>query len=263
MATSSAESSSSVVSFPPVPEASLVRHFTSIEEALDAHVDESAAPKLFADWKIVPLVAGLVGTGCEYSDRNRGSAVPVAPVLPLGDGLWAWIGYREVWDGAPPAGRTRRFSFRAAGLTIHFGYRNNRHKPQMFRAEWSGSATSDETGYGRDGDGAADPHWHFDAAESLTLADAEERAAEYLSVLRIEEQETQAEDFSPPVGLRDVRDLVSMQELSRIHFPSAAPWWKGPAMDSHVHSPESETEIQVWVEKTLGYVVRELARLKA
>lgn len=246
-----------------MPEASLVRHFTSIEETLDAHVDESAAPKLDADWNIVPLVAGLVGTGCEYADRNRGKAVPVAPVLPLGEGLWAWIGYREVWDGEPPAGRTRRFSFRAAGLTIHFGYRNNQHKPQMFRAEWTGSATSNKTGYGLETDGAADPHWHFDAAESLTRADAEGRAREYLAVLRLEEQGTQAQDFSPPMGLEDVRDLVSMQELSRIHFPSAATWWKGPALDSEIHSPESETEIRVWVDKTMGYVIRELARLQA
>ena len=261
MATSSAKSS--VVSFPPVPEASLVSHFRAIEETLDAQVDESAAPKLVADWNVVPLVVGLVGAGCEYADRNRGRAVPVAPVSLLGEGLWAWIGYREVWDGEPPAGRTRRFSFRSAGLTIHFGYRNSQHKPQMFRAEWTGSANGHETEYGAEANGAADPHWHFDAAESLTRADAVERAAESLSILRIEEQETEPRDFIPQsVGLEDVRDLVSMQALSRIHFPSAATWWKGPTMDSHIHSPASETEIQVWVAKTLEYVVRELERLQ-
>lgn len=247
-----------------VPEASLAKHFTLIEATLGDHVDGSATPKLFADWDVVPLVAGLVGTGCEYADRNRGRAVPVAPVLRLGGGLWAWIGYREEWGGEPPAGGTRRFSFGSAGLTIHFGYRNSRYKPQMFRAEWTGSAAGNETGYGYEGGDAADPHWHFDAAESLARDDAVARAAEYLSVLKIEEQETEAQDFSPQsVGPEDVRDLVSMQELSRVHFPSAAAWWKGPGMDSHVHSPESVTEIQGWVEMTLGYVVRELARLEA
>ena len=245
------------------PEASVAKHFTSIEATLGDHVHESATPKLSADWDVVPLVAGLVGAGCEFANRTRSRAVPVAPVLLLGEGLWAWIGYREEWRGAAAAGRTRRFSFGFAGLTVHFGYRNSQHKPQMFRAEWTGSATGNGTGYGYDAADAADPHWHFDAVESLTHDDALGRAAEYLSVLKVEEEETEAQDFSPQsVGLEDVRDLVSMQELSRIHFPSAATWWKGPELDSHVHSPESVTEIQVWVEKTLGYVVQELARLQ-
>ncbi|MDE2781321.1 MAG: hypothetical protein OXK77_00040 [Gemmatimonadota bacterium] len=117
---------------------------------------------------------------------------------------------------------------------------------------------------GSEAGGTGDPHWHFDAVESLTRDDARERAAEYLSILKIEEEETEAQDFSPQsVEPGDVRDLVSMQELSRMHFPSAAAWWKGTAMDSHVHSPGSVTEIQIWVDRTLKYVVRELARLQA
>ncbi len=242
---------------------SVATHFTSIEATLGDHVHESATPKLSADWSVVPVVAGLVGTGCEYANRNRGRAVPVAPVLLLGEGLWAWIGYREEWGGALPGGGTRRLSFESAGLTIHFGYRNSRHKLQMFRAEWAGWATRDEAGYSYEAGDAADPHWHFDAAESLTHDDAAERAAEYLSVLKLERQDTEPQDFSPPsVGLEDVRHLVSTQELSRIHFPSAATWWKGLASASHVHSPESVKEIQVWVDKTLGCVVRELTRLQ-
>ena len=150
-----------------VTEASLAAHFGSIGAALGSKVDPAARVKLDADWSVVPLTAGLVGEGCEIISRNRGPDVPVAPMLLLESGLWAWVGYREEWDSEPPAGRVRRFSFRSAGLTIHFGYRNVRHKPQMFRAEWAGWARWNGTDYGYQAGEAAHPHWQFDALESL------------------------------------------------------------------------------------------------
>ena len=262
MVTSSAKSS--VVPVPlVVPERSVAKHFRSMEAILDAHIAGTASAKLFADWNVVPLVAGLIDTGCEYVARNRGRPVPVARILPLGEDLWAWFSYREEWARERPAGRTRRFSFRSVGLTIHFGYLNNQHKPQMFRAEWAGWASWNGTDYGHQAGDAAHPHWQFDALESLRRDDAVRRAADSLAVLRMEKQETEPRDFSPQsIGLDDVRDLVSTRKLSRIHFASGAAWWKGPSMDAHAHSPTSVTEIQVWVKKTLGYVVRELGRLR-
>ena len=100
-----------------VPKASLITHFGSMEATLGTHVSSA---RIFADWNVVPLVVGLVDTECEYTARNRGPDVPVAPVLLLGGGLWAWVGYREEWGGEPLAGRTQRFSFRSAGLTHPF-----------------------------------------------------------------------------------------------------------------------------------------------
>lgn len=246
-----------------VPEGSLTTHFESMEATLDAYVDHSAGAKLFADWNAVPLVAGLVGPGCEYVARNRGPTVPVAPVLLLESGLWAWVAYREEWGSERPAGRTRRFSFRSAGLTIHFGYRNIRHKPQMFRAEWTGWGRWNGTDYGYQAGDAAHPHWQFDALESLKRDDAGKRAAIFLSVLKHEEQEAEPQDFSPQsMEAEEVSDLISQQELSRIHFASAAAWWKSAPNDAHAHSPTSLTDIRVWVARTLKYVVRELTRLQ-
>lgn len=246
-----------------VSETSLAAHFASVEAALDANVDPTARAKLDADWSVIPLVAGLVGVGCEITSRNRGPDVPVAPMLLLDSGLWAWVGYREEWGSEPPAGRTRRFSFRSAGLTVHFGYRNVRHKPQMFRAEWAGWARWNGADYGYQAGDAAHPHWQFDALESLKRDDAADRAATFLSVLRREEEEIEPRDFSPQTMSREeVGELIGVQELSRIHFASAAAWWKTAPEDAHAHAPSSFSDIQSWVRETLVYVIRELTRLQ-
>ena len=246
-----------------VPRNSLNKHFALIAATLDGQVDSSAQIEVIADWNVVPLVAGLVGDGCEIIARNRGPDVPVAPILLIKNGLWAWVGYREEWDSEPPAGRVQLFSFRSAGLTFYFGYRNNRYKPQMFRAEWTGWARWNGSEYGYQAGDAAHPHWQFDALDSLKRDDASQRAADYLSVLKIEEQDVKPRDFSPQsMDSEDVSDLISTQELSRIHFASAAAWWKDVPNNSHVHNPASLTELQIWVKKTLRFVGQELARLQ-
>jgi hypothetical protein len=222
-----------------------------------------ARAKLDANWSVVPIVAGLVGEGCEITSRNRGSDVSVAPMLLLESGLWAWLGYREEWDSEPPAGRVRRFSFRSAALTIHFGYRNHRHKPQMFRAEWAGWARWNETEYGYQAGDAAHPHWQFDALESLKRDETAQRAATFLAVLRSEEEQTTPREFTPQALTRDeVGELIGAQELSRVHFASAAAWWKSPPENAHVHAPSSVREIQAWVHETVAYIHRELVRLQ-
>ena len=247
-----------------VREASLATHFGSMGSTLDTHIDRSAGVKLVADWDTVPLVAGLTGPGCEYVARNRGPNVPVAPVLLLESGLWVWVGYREEWDSERPAGPTRRFSFRSTGLTFHFGYRNYLYKPQMFRAEWAGWSRWNGIEYSYQAGDAAHPHWQIDALESLRRDDADEQVATLLAVIRQEEQEAEPRDFSPQFMESEVvSDLISQQELSRIHFASAAAWWKAVPDDTHAHSPTTVTDIRVWVDRTLKYVVRELTRLRA
>jgi hypothetical protein len=246
-----------------VRENSLVDHFAAVSATLGTNVDPTAHATLHADWSVIPIVAGLVGEGCEITPRNRGPDVQVAPLFLLESGLWAWLGYREEWDRAKPAGRVKRFSFRSAGLTVYFGFRNLRHKPQMFRAEWAGWARWKGTDYGYQGEDAAHPHWQFDALESLKRDDAAERAATFLSVLKSEEAAAVPRDFSPQALSRDdVGDMISVQELSRIHFASAAAWWKDAAENSHAHAPSSVHDIQRWVRKTLVYVCSELSRLR-
>jgi hypothetical protein len=186
------------------------------------------------------------------------------PMLHLKSGLWAWLGYREDWDGEPSAGRVRRFSFRSAGLTVHFGYRNVRHKPQMFRAEWAGWARWNGTNYSHQAGDAAHPHWQFDVLESLKRDDASERAATFLSVLKSEEGSAEPREFRPQtLDDDDVGDMIGVQELSRIHFASAAAWWKSQPGGIHAHAPSKAEDIQVWLRETLIYLLRELGRLQA
>ena len=248
-----------------LPESAIDRHLKSMEPILSVHVDGSEGARVVADWQVVPMVAGLVDGQCEYVARSRGRSrkVPVAPVICLGGGLWAWFSYREEWDYEHPAGRTRRFAFRSAGLAIFFGYRNNQYKSQMFRAEWSGRATRrNGTDDGLLESGVAHPHWHFDAVESAAQHDPAYQKDTFRDVLASEVEEIKARDFGPQTTRSEpTRDIVSLRRMGRIHFPSAATWWKEPPRNLHVHSPGSPKEIEVWVERTLHYVVRELARL--
>ena len=85
---------------------------------------------------------------CEPVQRNRGARVQVAPLLQLEQGLWVWLSYREEWANERPVGGRRRFSFRAGSITVHFGWKQDLFKPQMFRAEWAGWAKWDNREYG-------------------------------------------------------------------------------------------------------------------
>jgi hypothetical protein len=173
-------------------------------------------------------------------------------MLLLEAGLWAWLGYREEWDSEPPAGPVRRFSFRSAGLNVHFDCRNVRHKPQMFRAEWAGWARWNGANYTYQVGQAAHPHWQFEALESLKRDDAAERAATFLSILRREEEEAEPREFSPQsISRENVGELIGMQELSRLHFASAAAWWKTSLSEAHVYSPSSLADIHAWVGRPL------------
>jgi hypothetical protein len=246
-----------------ISEPQLQAHFHQLSLIVSKATDPAIRAKLDADWNVVPIVAGLVGEGCEHISRNRGVA-PVAPMAALRSGLWSWLGYREEWSGEAPAGRTRRFSFKASTITVHFGYRNMQSKPQMFRAEWAGWARWSGSDYSYQAGEAGHPHWQFDALESLQRDDAAERARMYLS-------ELQGDDADPiPRPFLDVHefdkgavdDVVSLQELSRMHFASAAAWWKNSPEDAHTHTPATVQHIQGWLRGTLGYIAQELRRLQ-
>ena len=236
-------------------EALLSQHLASVEGILRNHVDGDSGAKLSANPNQRPLVASLVGTESEYAERSRGPRTPVARTLLLGKGLWAWISYREEWDSARQAGRTKRFSFRSAGLTIHFGYRYSLYKPQMFRADWTTEGASDQSE-----DHPANPHWHFDALESLKRDETEQRAAEIRANLIMEERECVPRSFSPHMAQNDVRNVVSVQKLSKLHFASAACWWKSDSAP-HVQGPAEVRDIQAWVQGTLEHLAGELRRL--
>ena len=244
------------------PEGQLRSHFRVQEEIINLALSGRDRVNLIGNWDIAPLVVGLGGAGCELASRNRGPDVQVAPLILLADGLWAWLGFREEWDADRSAGKTNRFSFRSVNLTIHFGYRNLSHKPQMFRAEWAGWSRWNGSGYGHQAEGAGHPHWQFDAVESISGDERENRAKMYLSILRKEGEEIAAREFAPEsLEREEIGDLVAMKKISRLHFASAAAWWKRAEEGSHIHVPESVKDVQAWARETMRYLVGELARL--
>lgn len=209
------------------------------------------------DQNTTPIVAALSGAECERIERNRGmGSVAVAPMQKIRDDLWSWLSYREEWERA----ERDKLRFRSASLTIYFGLKADRFKPQMFRLEWSGWADWKAGTLGFQASNAGHPHWQFDALESLSDNERVERANILRDLLR-ENTEDNVQEFAPQMPSSDVRDLVSMQSISRIHFPSAAAWWQKPPHGFHAHSPENSVDIRNWLEKSLDYISTELDRL--
>ena len=241
-------------------EGRLRRHVKGIETALASVVDSRVL--LGIEPGVGPSVTVMLrGGDSEWVSRNRGPNVYVAPLCNLREDLWAWLGYREEWANEA-SGKTPGFSFRSIGLTVHFGYRNEGRKPQMFRAEWSGCSKWDGSEYGFQGGDAGHPHWQFDALESLSAGLELVQAEDERKRLRGDDAAAGPREF----GEKDnspasVEKAIGSRKLSRIHFPSAAAWWKEEPANLHAHSPACEREIEVWTEKTLRYVLRELRRL--
>lgn len=238
--------------------ARLHRHFVSIQAMLDQFIPQL---QVNVGWGLDPLTAGLVGPGCEITARNRGLPTFVAPLRDIRKGLVAWLGFHEKWvrgtSNNPVSGQ---FSFRSSALTIHVGTRNSRDKPQMFRAEWQGAAPNVESS--RDArKGPAHPHWQVDALESF--ADYETEAQELLALLMEEGQGTLARDFSLEELLAEEHGemMAVRKNLSRLHFASAAAWWRSPPDNGHAHAPASLAEVESWLHATLEYTVDELRRL--
>jgi len=245
----------------PSTQAQLETHFAQIAEILNEAVDLGATVTVDVDWDVSPAVAALVGKGCEPIVRNRGGKAQVAPLTQLRQGLWAWIGYREEWEHDRPIGRKRRFSFRSVGLSIHSGWKFDVYKPQIFRAEWAGWAKWNGIDHNFQAADAGHPHWQFDALDR-----SDEEVVKRASLLREmidSDMSGGVSEFAPQLADADIRDIVTSQEASRIHFASAAAWWKPPPQDQHRHGPESVRDLQTWLRKSVSYVTQGLSRLKA
>jgi hypothetical protein len=245
-------------------QANLQNHFERIGQILSSAVDVNAKVFMDVDWTLSPIAGGLIGEGCEFISRNRGLRVPVAPLLHLQRGLWAWLGYREEWDDERPNRNVRRFSFRSAGMTIHFGWKADLFKPQIFRAEWAGWAKwSGDGDYTFQAADAGHPHWQFDALDSLPASGVTERAALLREKILKSGIDPVMRDFVPQFADDDIRDVVTVQKISRLHFASAAAWWMPTPQNTHAHSPGSTSDVEEWVRLSLAYLGTELERLQA
>lgn len=246
-----------------ISETALKKHWGSLEDIIDRVVGTGVETSIDAEWGVAPLSVGLFGNGCELASRNRGSDAHVAPLFGFDGGVWAWLGFYQEWAREGSSRVVRQYSYRSTTLSIHLGFRNIRHKPQIFRAEWAGWATWNGMDYGAQAGDAGHPHWQFDVLESLRKEETVETAREYLAVLKQEEHSSQVRPFSPDsLHLGEIDVVVGAKDFSRMHFASAASWWKNAPENRHVHFPEEVRDIEAWVQRTIEYSVGELVRLE-
>lgn len=237
----------------------LKQHLMQVEDILRDAADPSAKLQIQLDQNGDPIVAGIVGNGCERAARTRGLASPVAPWIDLRGGLWAWFGYREEWNVRPGSHPT--FAFRASSITVHFGFKATDPKPQMFRAEWAGPTLVDSQ-WTTQGGNAGHPHWQFDVLDSLLAPARVEEALMFADILRAEADEAPPKNFvATNAAPNEIENVVSARSLAALHFASAAPWWLKTPNDAHAHVPSDAGQIRVWLARTLGYVARELERI--
>lgn len=238
-------------------ESKLSQHFQKVETLLRQNFAKDLS--LDISWKQNPIAAGLGARGCEPTERNRGGRVFVVPAWKVDKSKKAWLGFREEWTVEAPAGATRRFSFKSINLTIHFGLPGEANKPQMFRAEWAGYAKWIGDSYSFQAGNAGHPHWQFDALDSLSEKQPALLAQQYADAIRESDSPKTAIEFSPKGDLATEADYLNVaRKLSRVHFASAAMWWKQP---NHSHSPQTAKDIEVWLSSLIEYLSEELERL--
>ncbi|RAN39076.1 hypothetical protein [Hyphomonas sp. GM-8P] len=243
-----------------VSQAQLGQHFQNVQALLIEHT--TANTKLEVNWGVMPVAAGLVGSDCEMVERQRGPKAFVARSKNITDNLSAWFGYREEWGAEASAGATNRFSFRAMSLTVHFGQIGALNKPQIFRAEWSGFTNWSGTSPSFQAPGAGHPHWQFDAIESFFSNHQVVDVDDLREALRSDETEEAVLEFEPnQANLSQLDELECATRLSRMHFASAAAWWRIGDQGQHAHAPSSIIELKAWLGRTLEYIGEELDRL--
>lgn len=239
-------------------------HVASLERIVRRQTGLGDDVALDADWDQEVVAINMVGPGSEQVRRNRGSLAQVVPLIRITRGMWAWLGLYEEWRFDRNVAGARAYAFRSLSMTIHFGLKSDILKPQIFRAEWSGFGVWAGTDASFQGKNAGHPHWQFDVLESLSSDKAETNANELLELLRLDEgsEPVQPAEFMPTGDQQVIADIVSAQKLSRLHFASAASWWRPAPHDAHAHSPERAEQAAVWLDRTIAYTKGELERLQ-
>ncbi|HEV2955407.1 MAG TPA: hypothetical protein VGX95_04775 [Xanthobacteraceae bacterium] len=156
------------------------------------------------------------------------------------------------------SGDIRQYAFRHLSLTVHFGFTNDPLKPQVFRSEWSGIRDWTGAGPGFQSPGAGHPHWQFDLATALQLD-----SRETLDLVFDDSGDDTVEDFATIASDQNVLRLVQSTTIERMHFASAAPWWRRQASDDqplHMNAPEDQESLSRWLLACIVYLKQELAR---
>lgn len=196
-------------------------------------------------YEIASLQAALSlgGRASEIVARNRGKPHRVIPLCRIADDVFAWVGYRELWQRE---GGEQNFRFIEGGFTLHVGRQGELDKPQILRSEWIGRRS------GMFGNDAGHPHWQLDVLESARQA--------------VVEPARFAEDSADPVEFVSDSTEESFGEsmlfgltVERMHLASAALWWRKPRLPV-AHPPESAADLDRWILGCLTYLRQEVRR---
>lgn len=205
------------------------------------------------------IFAEIIGSACEYIERQKGGKTPVIPFTNVRRGeLKSWLGLQEKWEQKSK----NQFAFRYVSLTVHLGYPGEVSKPQIFRAEWPGIADWDSSGLGFQSPRAGHPHWQFDALVALR---DQSTSVRQLSLSRLRSEGTPTE-FRGGEAKADILLDVTYTAFERLHFASAAPWWRRNVSDIygvHMNAPSSAEDVARWILETVAYVKDELGRCGA
>lgn len=246
-----------------VVERNLKDHFDQTNEMVRKNLQRGEDLSVEHVWSQETVKAGFSGPACERVERNRGGTDNLVSFLQISPKLFAWLGYNESWSYGGVVGGARTYSFQAVSFSFYLGWENDSVKPQIFRAEWAGFAEWTKGTLGFQAKNAGHPHWQFDALESLLSEKNSQDADLFLQILKEGTDAIGPSDFSPNADDGIILDVVRAQKLSKVHFASAAAWWRPEAQKGHAHSPSSLSEIREWASQTMLYVHQELSRLKS
>ncbi len=244
-----------------VVEKNLNQHFAQTAKLFQKVLEKGSELSLDETWSQETVTAGLAGPGCERIARNRGGSDNITELLKITPELYAWLGYNESWAFSGMVGGARSYSFRQISFTVYLGWKGDAVKPQMFRAEWAGYAEWSKGSYGFQANNAGHPHWQFDALESVLTKTEADDAELFLELLREETEEPSPVEFAPQISNDLIFDVVRAQNMSRMHFASAAAWWLPEAERKHAHNPTGVQQLRDWSSNTLDYILQELVRL--
>ena len=190
-------------------------------------------------------VMSLGGRASETIARNRGKAHRVVPLCPVTNDVFAWSGYRELWQ---KQGAEQSFRFVEGGFTLHIGRQGELAKPQILRSEWVGRRN------GAFGNQAGHPHWQLDVLESARARSPEPPA-------RFDDPTAQRAviEFGGEPAMVAGDDLLFGLTIERMHLASAALWWRQPSMPV-AHPAETVADLDRWVLGCVAYLRQEVGR---
>lgn len=257
-----------------VPESQIGRHWGTLQGRLGRMLPKAGGEYWFRRSLTNGISVDLLCSNLinERALRERGSEVPVVPLLPpeRSQSIRYWMSLHQSWS-EPAARRQRSFLYRTTGITIFYGKESDTDKIQLFRAEWPGLRQLNDESVVFEAPGAGHPHWQFDAYQQHLRERRKEQQRRDELEAYLKEERPEAENFTDTVYVSTAPDEESelathMQRLTRVHFASSTRWadtpWDGRVADlqAHAHAPANLDQILNWVTSTILYIRQEVSR---